>query len=218
VFTTNGATTSVQLVIPSLNINTVLIPDYAAGLAQQQRDPLDWGVDPGGGLSALSYVVLGEWQTGGLGQTKMLQLQFGIDTLASAMPTNGKATFNGGVQGFFTTGYYPTVQGSASFTVDFTSGAITGAFTQMLVYCGCANGQPTPHWNDVSVSASIAGGTNRFTGTTAVTSTPGTPLSLSLLATGRIDGGFFGSAAQNIGGVWTLSDGTNSVIGTVFAH
>jgi hypothetical protein len=36
-------------------------------------------------------------------------------------------------------------------------------------------------------------------------------------AAGRIDGGFLGSAAQIIGAVWTLSDGTNSVIGTVNA-
>jgi hypothetical protein len=140
----------------------------------------------------------------------MLQLQFGIETPASAMPASGKATFTGGAQGFFGASYYPTVQGNASLTVDFASGAITGGFTQMQVYCGgCGTtGGPVP-WNDVSVSASIAAGTNRFSGTTAVTSSP---------ATGRIDGGFFGPTAQTIGGVWTLNDGVNSVIGTVYAN
>jgi hypothetical protein len=148
-----------------------------------------------------------------------MQLQFGLDTPPSAMPVTGKATFtrDDGVQGIFGPSFYPRLAGNASLTVDFASGGITGAFTQMQVLCGCANGQPLPQWNDVSINASIAGGTNRFTGATAVTSAPGTPLSLSSSAAGRIDGGFIGDAAQIIGGVWTLSDGTNSVIGTVFA-
>src|ERR1700759_841284 len=77
-FATNGATTSVQLVIPSLNINTTLIPDYAAGLAQQQRDPIDFGIG-GVNLVALSYMVLGEWSNFP-GQPSWAQLEFGLDT------------------------------------------------------------------------------------------------------------------------------------------
>ena len=213
VFSTNGATTSVQLVIPSLNINATIIPDYGAALAQQQHDPLDFGF-------ALNYLVLDAWSNAP-GQPGTLQLQFGLDTSAASMPVSGRATFTGVAQGFFGQSYYPTVQGNASLTADFTSGTITGAFTQMSIYCGssCAIGQaPRPQWNDVSVNASIAGGTNRFTGTTAVTSAPGTPLSLSPSAAGRIDGGFFGSGAQSVGAVWTLSDGANSVIGTLYGN
>jgi hypothetical protein len=46
----------------ALNINTTLVPDYAKGLAQENRDPADSGIDPAGGLLALSYVVLVYWR------------------------------------------------------------------------------------------------------------------------------------------------------------
>jgi hypothetical protein len=70
-------------------------------------------------------------------------------------------------------------------------------------------------WNDVSVNASIAAGTNKFTGTTAVTSVPEGMFSLNSSATGSINGAFYGPAAENLGAVWTLSDGKNSAIGAV---
>ena len=70
-------------------------------------------------------------------------------------------------------------------------------------------------WNDVSFSASIGTGTNRFSGTTAATSAPGTGFSLAGSATGTINGAFFGPAAQNVGAVWTLGDGSISAIGTI---
>lgn len=215
VFTTNGSTTSVQIVIPSLNINTTLVPDYAKGLAQQNRDPVDWGIDPAGGLSALSYMVLGYWLNSGVNATQLL---FGVDTPAASMPVSGTATFTGGAQGFLTNSqFYPSVGGAASLTVDFATGSITGALTKMQIYCGCGDQSVPRQWNDVSISASIAPGTNRFTGNTAVTSAPDTPLSLSPSATGRIDGGFFGPTAQSLGAVWTLSDGIASAVGTIYA-
>lgn len=73
-------------------------------------------------------------------------------------------------------------------------------------------------WNDVSLNASIAPGTSRFSGSTAATSAPGTGFSLAGSATGHIDGAFYGPAAQNLGAVWSLSDGTGSAIGVIAAH
>ena len=75
-------------------------------------------------------------------------------------------------------------------------------------------------WNDISITAGIAAGTNKFTGTTAVTSAPSAPAGNFILkdsATGSINGGFYGPAAQNIGAIWTLSDGTTSAVGGVAA-
>jgi hypothetical protein len=72
-------------------------------------------------------------------------------------------------------------------------------------------------WNDVSIAAAIAGGSNRFSGATAVTSTPSTASALSSSATGRIDGAFYGPGAENLGAVWTLHDGAASALGTVTA-
>jgi hypothetical protein len=42
-------------------------------------------------------------------------------------------------------------------------------------------------------------------------------MSLSASATGHIDGAFYGPAAQNLGAVWSLSDGTGSALGSVVA-
>ena len=85
-------------------------------------------------------------------------------------------------------------------------------------YAASGGGSP---WNDVSVSASIATGTNKFSGTTSVSSQPASGPSGALLlgnsATGNINGGFYGPAAQNLGAIWSLSDGTTSVIGGVAA-
>jgi hypothetical protein len=73
-------------------------------------------------------------------------------------------------------------------------------------------------WHDVSVKANIAPETNKFSGTTAVTSQP-SPSSFSLTnsATGHINGAFYGPAAQNLGALWSLSDGTGSALGWVGA-
>jgi hypothetical protein len=133
------------------------------------------------------------------------------------MPTSGTAVFSGpgAVSGpiFKTVGTdirAAGVVGNASISVNFGSGAINGSFTNMV-----SNAQQP--WNDVSVTANIATGTNRFNGTTAAASAPGTPMSLSASAVGKINGAFYGPAAQNLGAVWSLSDGTGSAIGTVIA-
>jgi hypothetical protein len=101
--------------------------------------------------------------------------------------------------------------GTPSISVNFGSGSVSGSFTQMRMSNSL---QP---WNDVSVAGNIAMGTNKFSGTTAATSAPGTLMSLSGSATGSINGAFYGPAAQNLGAVWSLSDGTGSALGTVVA-
>jgi hypothetical protein len=67
------------------------------------------------------------------------------------------------------------------------------------------------------INAAIAARSNRFSGATAVTSAPQNPFSLAGSATGHVDGAFFGPAAQAVGAVWTLSDGTTSAIGGIAA-
>ena len=101
------------------------------------------------------------------------------------------------------------VNGTAAMSASFANGQITGSMTKMTY----GNGGT---WNDVSLNASIAAGSNRFSGTAAAASAPGTPFSLAGTATGHIDGAFYGPAAQNIGAIWSLSDGSGSAIGTLW--
>ena len=173
----------------------------------------------------LSYVEFGAWLRADYSTgipAYASYFGFGYETPSAAMPSSGTATYAdaGGVQGsvFVSIGSAVSsgiVSGGVSLTANFSSGAITGSFSNMHVYTRTT----AAPWNDVSVSASIAAGTNSFSGSTATTSAPGGQLSLKNGAAGHIDGAFYGPNAENLGAVWTLSngDGTGSAIGTVGA-
>jgi hypothetical protein len=146
---------------------------------------------------------------------------FGYETPAAAMPTTGTASFSGTADAtvFKTVGgniLGTSVDGRADVSVNFSSGQVTGALTHMQQFDGLSPSGYLP-WNDVSLSASIATGTNRFSGSTAATSAPSSTFSLLGSATGHVDGAFYGPAAQNLGAVWSLSDGSASAIGTITA-
>ena len=217
---TSAGSSTLQLVVPSANINTTLSYREST-VAEYPGDAPTWGY---------SYVVLGEWaQRSGAGNNSgPIQSEgvfaFGYETPAAAMPTNGTANFSGYADatvfksvGSTTLSTY--LDGTAAVTVNFASGQVTGALTHMQQFDGYSYSTSPGYlpWNDVSVNANIAAGTNRLSGSTAVTSAPGTAFSLSGSATGHVDGAFYGPAAQNLGAVWSLSDGTVSAIGTLGA-
>ncbi len=176
-------------------------------------------------IEALSYVALGAWadpQGASNPWGSAAAFVFGYETPASGMPNSGQATYTGSsaakvflpVPG--ATIQYVNVTGNATFSVNFASGGITGAFTGMQ-YTPPGSSSALP-WNDVSVSGAIASGTNSFTGTTSVTSSPANSFSLKSSATGNLTGAFYGPTAKNLGAAWTLSDGNASAIGAVVAH
>jgi hypothetical protein len=207
-----------KISIPSLNLNdtfdqrTTFYYDSIAKSAQ-----LD-----------LSYVGFGYWtfpQVSGPGMERVFGV-YGYETSSAAMPASGTASFSG--PGKMNANVYDSngrivaaIGGDAFFSVDFASGNLMGTFTKNSG--SDINCLPYP-FPDVSVKAGIAAGSNQFRGTTAVASQPaipagGTPpaYNLGTSATGSINGAFYGPAAQNLGAVWTLSDGHTSVLGTVGA-
>jgi hypothetical protein len=212
VVSSSFSSSTVQIVIPSLGINVTdtLHSSLASGMGQY--------------IDGLSYAVIGGWvQRQAVNTPPILsdaQFVAGFETPQAAMPTSGTAVFsNGTAQGdvyktvgteIQTTSVFNNAVNSVSISANFASGAITGNFTKMVT----VNNQS---WNDVTLNANIATGTNRFSGTTAAASAPSTTMSLSGSATGSINGAFYGPAAQNIGAVWSLKDGTGSAIGTVVA-
>lgn len=169
----------------------------------------------------MSYASLGNWSKsdGGVFETTFFigAHLFGLETPVSAMPKTGTATYSGVgmVKGSVVTSYtshmyFGSVSGDATLSANFATGFVTGNFSNMKVEDGAA-------WNNVEVSAVIAGGTNTFSGgTTAISGSPDF-FGMAQGATGFIDGGFFGPAAENLGAVWTLSDGASAAIGTVGA-
>jgi len=210
VVNTSATKSTMQLTIPSLSIDQTLT--FNTNLVSHLGQVTD----------GLSYVVMGEWlqranqpsSTGTLQNSTVFV--FGYETPSAAMPTNGTASFTGGPGSAVAFVYKPVngeiqgayVEGSASISANFGTGSVSGNLTKMQI-------SSQQSWNDVSLAGNIAAGTNKFTGTTAATSSPATSFSLTGSATGRLDGAFYGPAAQNLGAVWSLSDGTGSAIGTL---
>jgi hypothetical protein len=203
---------TVHLIIPSLGVN------------QTFTSPMVFGTDGYGHVTdGQSYAQWGAWSNRANQPPNSGTLPspaafvFGYETPQSAMPASGSAVFSGERGDVRASIYkpvngeiqYASTSGTPSIFVNFGSGAIAGNFTQM----SAANGP----WNDVAFSGNIATGTNKFSGPTNAASSPGGPMSLSASATGHIDGAFYGPAAQSLGAVWSLSDGTGSAIGTVVA-
>lgn len=154
----------------------------------------------------------------------------GFATPAAAVPTSGQATYTGK-----TTGFYDEVHpcgcsgwmtlsfaGDARLTADFGTRQFTGNFTNLAITGGFVpNGIPSPlptPLNDVAFSGTISAGTNWFSGQTSVTGQAAGPQAFTPDAAGSITGMFYGPAANEVGGVWTLSDAYRRLIGSFGAR
>jgi hypothetical protein len=166
------------------------------------------------------YVAYGHWEyfnsnSGFPGGGNEGFYVLGYQTPINAMPTSGSATYLGKTNGSTFSPSGPGqglfISGDASVTVNFGTNAVSGSLTNMTVVAPGGN-QP---WNDVSLSGALTGAT--FSGTTAATSAGGGNLSLKASATGTMSGAVFGPAAQNVGAVWTLFDGTSAAAGSLGA-
>jgi hypothetical protein len=171
------------------------------------------------GANEFQYLVAGDWTQSDSTNTYTTRLGtfiFGYQTPVGAMPVAGSATYSA-TDSVFGTVVIPTSQGGAvgstvsgnvSMTANFATGHVTGAFSNMVANGGGAYGDA---WNNVAFTANIAGAD--FSGSTSVTNTVTSKFGLAATATGTINGGFYGPNASETGAVWTLSDGTNSVVG-----
>ncbi|HYK79197.1 MAG TPA: transferrin-binding protein-like solute binding protein [Micropepsaceae bacterium] len=177
----------------------------------------------------MSYSALGVWEVDTLnpnivpgvaeGNIHLGTFVTGFETPASGMPTTGVALYTGtkNVAGVVISDPTGTVDrasllGDASLGVNFATGAVTGTFIHMTATNAAATRTP---WNDVSIGASVTAGTSHFSGTTAAATAPGTPFAVSGTATGRIDGGFYGPNANELGAVWSLTDKGTVAVGVV---
>ena len=215
VLSTSANSSSFQMVIPAVNVNFTFT--NRENIANNM-DGITWG---------LNYAVAGAWAPGGNSTGPMQSstaFVFGYETPSSAMPSTGTASFSGSASGTVYKNIGSNVSGAqvfgnAAVSVNFASGQVNGALTQMQQWGGMTSSTSSIYlpWNDVSLTANIAAGTNRFSGSTAATSAPGSAFSLAGSATGKIDGAFFGPTPQNVGAIWSLSDGAGSALGALTA-
>jgi hypothetical protein len=150
----------------------------------------------------------------------------GFVTPAAAIPTSGSATYSGKTTGLYDESHpcgclqWETLrfQGDMALTATFGARTVNGDFTNLILTGGFVTSPigtvlPTK-LNDVSFTAAIDPSSNRFVGQTGVTNQPAGPQAFDLSASGSITGMFYGPVANEVGGVWTLSDGVRRMIGS----
>ena len=177
----------------------------------------------------LSYAGFGDWSLNP--SSNGLPTYVGVTAGAqagqlqtSAMPTTGSATYTGGAVGYVlqtpgTGGANNAAQfwGTSSLTASFSSGggSITGGITGITLWsvANGGNGQSriTGTMNNIGLSATISG--SSFSGTTSATGTAGTAFNLTS-ATGSLTGAFYGPAANELAGVFSLANTNVKLFGS----
>lgn len=220
-----------ELKIPDLNIDATLAlpgPSVVSGNSSAQIN-----------INFLSYTMAGNWTVrtpynSGNGDVYSGAFLTGYQTPAAALPTTGQATYStsapvGGVSPTASGLLYDnfpgagaargTVTGDASVTVNFATGAVNGAITNMVAQPSLGGGVGQ-NWNSVSLTGSMSGAT--MSGTTAVSAQPATAgtVTFDTSSTGVFNGALYGPSGQELGAVWTLHDPTGngkSVVGVIAA-
>ena len=170
----------------------------------------DWALNPSSS-GIPTYVGVSAGAQAGLLQT-------------SAMPTTGSAAYTGGAVGYIlqtpgTGGANNAAQfwGTSSLTASFSSGGgtITGGISNITLWSVANNGngqsQITGTVNSIGLSATISG--SSFTGTTSAGTTAGTAFNISG-GTGSLTGAFYGPAANEVSGVFSLANTNVKLFGS----
>ena len=168
-------------------------------------------------LTDLDWTAYGDWYLYGTPDDPATLASYvtGYRTPFAAVPTSGSASYRGVTVGRL---LYPQegafegigshrLKGDAALQANFGSRTVTGSLTNMRV-------EGVEPWNSVSLQGTISATQNAFAGTTAASSAPSGTFALRGSATGSFNGLFFGPSAQELGAVWTLSDGTATAIGS----
>lgn len=143
------------------------------------------------------YQTYGTWTRAPSDFAQLMSRSTGQATPATALPNTGTANFTGSAVGVYTVAGNATRQGTTAdmnAAVNFGSRQIGFSTANTVVGPGGAGEGARPELN-MSGTLTYAPGVNSFTGTVTA---PGAGLS------GTANGRFYGPAAQEIGGVYSL--------------
>jgi hypothetical protein len=157
-----------------------------------------------------NYQTFGVWETGTTVSGNVGALSIGAPTPVGGLPSGVIATYNGLTAGLYadSAGQLFGTAASMSATVDFTARSV--AFATSGTTVATPSGSPTLN-ADLNLAGTLtyASGTTQFAGP-VTTSHANSSDRLNGTATGR----FYGPAAEEIGGVYSLSgSGLNSMLG-----
>lgn len=190
--------------------------DPPSGFVEYERDATN-GDDTtlllrraGTGGSNLSYVNYGLWerevdQTGNSDLERWAMFVYGLRTTASQLPTTGTASYSGTLDGLWTTATASyRLSGTSALTANFAGNTVSGTLTATGTNreTGAVTAMDT-----LTGSASITRADASFAG--ALTGASG--------FAGTWNGGFFGPAATEAGGTFSVSRGSEQATGVFIA-
>jgi hypothetical protein len=158
------------------------------------------------GLIANPYVLGWDYQSFGVWNSQagasgsIRASSFGAPTPASALPTTGSATFSGKVAGVYISpqGQSAMAAGDLSVNANFSTRSLAFSSSATSITLDARTATAAPHL-DLKGTLSYAPNTNSFSGALA---TPGGTLA------GSSQGKFYGPAAQELGGAFTVKSST----------
>jgi hypothetical protein len=159
-----------------------------------------------------NYQSFGVWATGATtGSGTFGAMSIGAETAGSAIPTSGSATYSG-----YTGGRYVNSDGDYWYTSS-TMTAATNFNTRSIAFATSGT-QMTSDLRTATNNANLnltgtlryAAATNQITG--SVRNSPSVASSVGSLA-GTVNGRFYGPTAQEIGGTFSLTSGSNALEG-----
>lgn len=183
-----------------------------------------WGLGETVAPDQLDWTAFGYWDPfrySGLPNVSRGAWLAGLETSVQAIPTTGSATYSGTVLGLVSESHIcqctsvAELAGSVNLSADFSARAISGAMTDLTVNSQSYESGPM---NDISFSATLMADSNMFTGTTMIASSASGLWAMDPAASGDLTGHFFGPVGQEVGAVWTLSDGVHNAIGAFGAR
>lgn len=174
------------------------------GIDVRQQRPNPTSSDTG--LIANPYVLGWEYQSFGVWNSQagpagsIRASSFGAPTPASALPTSGSATFSGKVAGVYISpqGQSAMAAGDLSVNANFSTRSLAFSSSATSITLDARSATAAPHLN-LKGTLSYAPNTNSFSGALA---TAGGTL------TGSSQGRFYGPAAQELGGAFTVKSST----------
>lgn len=154
------------------------------------------------------YQTYGTWTRAPSDFAQLMSRSTGQATPTAALPTTGTATFTGTARGVYTIAGNATRQPTTAdmnAAVNFGARQIAFSTANTVIGPGGAGEGARPEL-DITGTLTYAPGVNSFTGTVTA---PGAGLS------GNANGRFYGPAAQEIGGVYSLGspDGISGMTG-----
>jgi hypothetical protein len=162
-------------------------------------------------LSGYSYMTYGIWNNGdasgdGRGTTEIVSSTAfvgGSATPAASVPASGSATYTGTSVGIYTAGFNRQVFITSNVTLGVNFGTRSINYTATNSQGGAA----APKLDVTGVLTYNAGSSN-FSGTLISSSANLAPFFLGTM-TGTASGSFYGAAAQELGGLFALSAGSD---------